>query len=119
MFVFSRTRFYGALRCLALLRLNFLNAQLTREEESSHRGSQGKNSHGGGDPFEASELQTRPSKQDRGPQRQREHGRADPERGWRYYGQRGQVHAPDSQCIHEHFMTTLKSTLGLFICLFV
>lgn len=94
MFFFFGTRFHGALRYLALLRLNFLNAQLTWEEESSHGGNQGKNSHGGGDPFEASELQTRPAKQDRGPQRQCEHGRADPEGGWRHHGQRGQVRAP-------------------------
>lgn len=68
------------------------SAQLTREEESAHTGN-----HGGGDPLEAPELQTRPAQQDRGPQRRRERGGADPEGGWGYHGQRGQV--------HEHIMT--------------
>lgn len=74
------------------------SAQLTREEESSHTGN-----HGGGDPLEAPELQTRPAQQDRGPQRRRERGGADPEGGWCYHGQRGQVHP--RRCIHQHIMT--------------
>lgn len=97
--------------------MNFLNAQLTREEESSsHGGNQGKNSHGGGDPLEASELQTRPAEQDRGPQRQREHGRADPERGWRYHGQRGQVQ-PVFTRTHDDNAEINTWFIYLFICL--
>jgi len=57
--------------------------------------------HGGGDPLEAPELQTRPAQQDRGPQRRRERGGADPEGGRGYHGQRGQVH-----------VNTLKSALN-------